>query len=630
MRRSLLRRVFRRKILLLVSLLLILLLSLLLVLVHTPWVRAFALKKAAAYVESQYGIKLVADSLQYDLATLRIWLTNVSLTVGKSDFPAFFQADEVRVRLPISFLFKRGFHLKELAVERPRVRIIYSDRGIPNTPSLPSSTTPLSFILERASIREGLFVFSDPAGHIDIKMPGIRIDVAWLERSVHAIRLAAKDEGLAEIGRTRIPIRGLMLAGVFDPDQAAIKELSVSLDQNKLQIKGQVKDLLSPKFQLEAQADFAAPDIQRILNLQADLEGRLELRANFSGGFKKFTAEGKLAGRNLGFGSWRKASLDATFRWDGGSFLVPSFRVESPLGNLFGKAGSSAQDGGRENGVEVSWDSLDLRRVLEDLKLPLRIASRSEGNLQARWSGSFFPSLRAKADIKLAPTRESHSGVVYPPLSGWIKADLEPSSSAAHSSLVLIRGKLARSGKSEIGIDAKAALSRESLDLSAVRLSLPGGVIDASARYPLRNKNGPLGFSIRAEKIVLERTAEFLGFPQDLRGTIDLDAKGAGGVDSPEIEFRATGENLKYGNVELGRANLEGKSAARSVRIPIFLGHISHFQRRCDLASASLRHEGDVFVRQPGARFSIKTRLSGKQTPGWREPNRNCRLSRLP
>ncbi len=403
MKRTLFRRVFRRKILLLVSLSLVLLLALLLVVVHTPWVRAFALKKAAAYVEKQYGIKLVADSLQYDLATLRFWLTNVSLTVAKSNLPAFFQSDEVRVRLPVSFLFKKGFHLKELSMERPRVRIIYSDRGIPNTPSLPASTTPISFILEKASIREGLFVFSDPASHIDIKMPGIGIDVFWLERSVHALRLAAKDEGLAEIGRTRIPIQGLLLAGKFDPDQASIKELSVSVDHNRLQIKGEVKDFLSPRFQLEAQADFVAPDIQRILNLQEHLEGRLELRANLSGGFKIFTAEGKLAGRNLGFGFWRKADLAATFRWDGRSFSVPSFRVESPFGNLFGKAGSSAQDGGRENSVEVSWDSLDLRRVSEDLKLPLKIASRSEGNLQARWSGTQFPSLRAKADIKLSP-----------------------------------------------------------------------------------------------------------------------------------------------------------------------------------------------------------------------------------
>ena len=349
MRKSLLRRVFRRKILLLVSLFLVLLLALLLVVVHTPWVRAFALKKAAAYVESQYGIKLVADSLQYDLATLRFWLTNVSLTVGKSNLPAFSQSDEVRVRLPVSFLFKKRFHLKELSVERPRVRIIYSDEGSRILPRCPLRRRQCFRPLESLNSRRAFCLFrSGP--YLDIKMPGIGIDVFWLERSVHALRLAAKEEGLAEIGRTRIPIQGLLLAGMFDPDQASIKELSVSIDQNRLQIKGQVKDFLSPRFQLEAQRDFVAPAIQRILNLQEHLEGRLELRANLSGGFKIFTAEGKLAGRNLGFGFWRKADLAATFRWDGRSFsslhsglnLRSEISWEKPVLRLKTAAGKTA------------------------------------------------------------------------------------------------------------------------------------------------------------------------------------------------------------------------------------------------------------------------------------------------
>src|SRR5690349_14343824 len=70
------------------------------VIIHTPPVRALILRYAIRTVERDYGIRLDASQLDYNLATLRIALH--ALRVGVPGQRPFFEADRVDVALASS------------------------------------------------------------------------------------------------------------------------------------------------------------------------------------------------------------------------------------------------------------------------------------------------------------------------------------------------------------------------------------------------------------------------------------------------------------------------------------------------------------------------------------------------
>src|SRR5688572_6312280 len=76
----------------------------LLLLVHAPFVRRAVLGYATRTLESQYGIGLEAERLDYNLSTLRIGLAGVRVSAAGRT-PPFFEADYVAVTIPRQTLF---------------------------------------------------------------------------------------------------------------------------------------------------------------------------------------------------------------------------------------------------------------------------------------------------------------------------------------------------------------------------------------------------------------------------------------------------------------------------------------------------------------------------------------------
>ena len=52
--------------------------------VHTPFVRARVLRYALSTVQAQYGVRLEAARLDYNLASLRIGLAGLRLEIGRA------------------------------------------------------------------------------------------------------------------------------------------------------------------------------------------------------------------------------------------------------------------------------------------------------------------------------------------------------------------------------------------------------------------------------------------------------------------------------------------------------------------------------------------------------------------
>src|SRR5438093_10302831 len=71
----------------------------LVLLVHAPFVRSAALRYALARVEQQYGLRVTATRLDYNLATLTAGLQDVRLLAEAPATEPFFAADYLSVTL---------------------------------------------------------------------------------------------------------------------------------------------------------------------------------------------------------------------------------------------------------------------------------------------------------------------------------------------------------------------------------------------------------------------------------------------------------------------------------------------------------------------------------------------------
>jgi outer membrane protein assembly complex protein YaeT len=589
-----LRRLFRWKNLLILLICFVLLLVLILAGLQTPWVRGLVLRKAAAYVEQRYGIYLSAQSLAYNPLTLSFSLRNFSLTTASPKVSVRLQADDVAVQIPLSLVLGKQLRIKDLTIIRPRVQIVASAPGPPHlvpagpapAPSPPMTRLP-AFIVDRAQLREGVFVFSDASRHIDVEMDGIEVDIRHRRGALHSIRLDSRDPSFAEVRQIHVPVEELSLTADFDRDRAHVENLSLEIGPNRVRLAGDVEDFFAPRIRADLQAVLEGVTLRDSLNLKEKVEGRLNLRAALSGSIEALAAEGSFAARGVGLGPWRNVDLEGTFGWRPDSFRIPSFRFSSPDGKLSGRMQFLKINGEADNSVEVSWSLLNLALISEVARLPFRVASRASGSARASWGRPFLGSLRGKAETELAPHPvggTDHGAVV---LSGSLTAEVRPAAVPDNASELNLSGRLADSAGREIEIDARSILDAQYLNLTALQLTFSGGVVSASGRWPLRAAAVPFALTAKAENIDLEGTARFLALSFPVRGVLAVEAAASGTLRRPEINLRISGENLAYGKIELGRADLQGKTTGATLRF--------HFS----LPSYSVSAEGDLGMRSP-------------------------------
>jgi outer membrane protein assembly complex protein YaeT len=589
------RKVFRWKTLVILSVCFVALVVLLLAVLQTSWVRLWVLRKAETYAEKKYGLELTAQSLAYNPLTLSFSLRNLTLKTKTATISVEMDADALDCQVPLSLVLGKELRVRNLMVNRPRVRIVESpaktDRNEPARPaasSSPSKARLPAFILDRAGLREGSLVFSDPSRRVEVRLSGIAVDILYLGGEVHSVNLDTRGPELLKAGGLQLPVGGLSLAADIDRDRARIEDLTLEIGSSRLRLSGNVEDFFAPRIRADVEGAIEAETLRSVLSLKERMEGRLDLRAAVSGPLSAVTAEGSLTAKGAGYGPWRDAEIEASFGWREGSLQVPSFRASSPFGNFAGHAKFSKKNGTEDNSAEVAWDSLDLARISEVVRLPVSVASRTKGRAGGRWKEPLRSSLHGQAEIELAPDPVGRPGPGSISLSGRLSAEVRPVAAAAVSSPELrLSGRLTDSAGREVAIDAKALLEKRYFSLTALGLRFPGGAVTAAGRLPVRADASPMAHSLKAEKIDLEKTAAFLSLPYPVRGVLSVEAAASGALGRPDVSLQISAENLAYKRIEVGRVDFRGKTVSSSLDF------------RISLPSFSVSAEGLLGLRSP-------------------------------
>ncbi|MGB7294487.1 MAG: translocation/assembly module TamB domain-containing protein [Candidatus Aminicenantales bacterium] len=553
----------------------------LLLFIHLPFVRKAVLDRALQAAERNLGVELKASSLRYNLFRLEFSLRAVSLSSpGEPDLPPLLTAERIHARIPLSLLFGKKIHVKELHIQAPKISIFKDENGRTNIPRPPSSgdeepagASPSlpEIIIGRFLAQDIAFSYVDLEAGIEIETAGGRLEVGWLGRGTHSLTLDLGRGATAEFQGKRIPVERFDLRADIGREETLLHNAAIRSGPSELSLSGRVRDYFHPLLGLGLQGHLFLDDLKTRLHLPQDISGTVDFKSRLEGSLQALSARAELFGENLGYEELRGLTLQSELRWQDKTLTVASMRISAPEGELQGSARFHPFDRTAANQVELTLDALDPARLLERLDLPVDISTRASGSLRFSWTGPTLDSLFGRADIEFSsPTAAATPSLpAAVPLSG--KAGLE--ADAGKIKVILDRVHL---GDTSLGGSFESAAGRlwgkfslDIQDIGSLLSSLPpsveslvaGHVVTSSLRGRL-SLSGEVGG--RLTKPLFK--AELTGREISLAGVEGLGLEGDFAFDGEEVLFQSLTVTL-----DEGRAMLDGAFRLRSPQ-PLDLG----------------------------------------------------------
>jgi len=263
--------------------------ALLVVLVHAPFVRAFALRYALSTVEEQYDLRLEAGRLDYNLATLRVGLADLRLSALHAPDEPFVTADYLSVTLPWrSVLGDVAFD--DISVTNARVFVRRQEDGTSNLP--PASDGPAGdpspLRVQRVNVPKLAVDLRDEQAGMFLWMPSVAL-------------LLAPDEGYLRLGgdaqlNTEAQITHIsQLNGdaSFDGRALHFENLQVRSDEGSARLDGSLTLIArDPALNLSARGSIDVTRVARWVVTNGDLpRGDLTFEAQVAGTFIGCTVE---------------------------------------------------------------------------------------------------------------------------------------------------------------------------------------------------------------------------------------------------------------------------------------------------------------------------------------------------
>lgn len=370
------------------------------ILVHTPAVRRYALERAIAALPDT--IVLRADSLEYNLFTMRARLNGVRLASSATPEAPFFTADRVTVALRGSLLGRAlaGFALgpeDRIVIERGRVRIVRRAGGRSNLPAgRGGGGEPAALRLGVVDAPRFAFEFVDEDSRMTLALPATDLLIEEQDG-----RIAARESGTFSRAGTRTAIRELQGRIRFDGRHLGLNGLRVRLEEAAAAVDGTVSLLTAqPGLDVTIRGTGDVPRLARWGGVAEPPRGEAAFEAHISGPFDAMTADAVVRVPAL---SWRDTSatnLTAVLR-----LTADRLVVERADAGLFGGHVNAAMRvplAGGETDVTASWTDLDLERIARTFARDLtpRPTGRVSGSLEGRGAGAEWTRWTAQATAR--------------------------------------------------------------------------------------------------------------------------------------------------------------------------------------------------------------------------------------
>lgn len=404
--------------------------------VHTPPFRKYTLGKLSVFLRSSAGIDLRANSLRYNLLFLSAELDEIELRSAYPGDPTpFVKADSVRVKLsPFSLLREKPI-LDSVGFENLRIRIIDDSQGSGNLPTIPPgdnktdenrfSGLSIPIFIKHLTVRHGSFHYTNGAQGLGIELPIWALDIKgdpseW----VQSLHFQTVESGQAELKNHILPIDRLHLGLELYPGKLKLQELKLEFGESRLKADATMEGFENPAVESSITADLDVGKLLGFLGLSQSASGVLRISATVSGKAAQTTASAHISGTNILYKGIDDVDLSASAAWEEKTkrIRIDSLEIVSPQGSISGQAEIALSKEHGASSISAQFRSIDLENITRHL-LPVRIASRVDGTIKARWHGMNFGQAEAQANLKLtaAPSRLAPKSI---PISALIQAGM--------------------------------------------------------------------------------------------------------------------------------------------------------------------------------------------------------------
>ncbi len=558
---------------------------------HLPPVRRLALRLALGRLERS-GIVARADGLDYNLATLRFHLTNLTLATPASTAEPFFAAKDVRVRVTPGILFGR-IVLKDVALDEPRVVMTRTGSGggnWPGSPDKPSAdASPLPRIaIEHARVTGLTFRWQDPQSSADI---GVSFELTS-NGSEASGRIATTRPALITWMDHRTTVQTLDGRLSWNGSGLGIGALTLRLPEGTLTADGRIDALTSaPRVDLHIVADADLAALAPWLDAGRAISGTSHADVRLVGALARPDAVVALTGRRVLIAGVPPADVDAALRITGSTVTITSLGARLAGGTISASGQASLDDG--PGAVRAEWQNVDLASVVRNALngaghvVP---AARLSGTLDARWTAPRLEQLQltasAHAVTGVAGTAASLpvDGTVTFALQGrrWqlttddigtagarLSADLSGSVNATSLAASSIDGSI-HTGASDVGrlvaVLARAGVIRRAANITGTA----AGDFAVSGRVDAPSLDGPFLATVGYESLPTATVRAHATIAPDGVRVQEIDARLGASSAQGEVEWSSAPDALR-GRLDASVAidDFAGLTTAIPERLPL-------------------------------------------------------------
>ena len=499
---------------------------------HLPYVKSKIFSSLQLALQETQGIHLSAESFDYNLFSLTVFLEGVRLDKsGREDGLPLFQSESVRVKIPLSIFLNWKLQIADLEVINPELNIIIDQQGNSNLPFQPSSPEPgqaqeslPDFIIRRAIIENGRLHFLDKRSDLEIMVPGIGASGSWMGAGRHAVNLESSLPGFIDFKQNSFPLEKAVLKAEIFKEGIDFDNFLIDLAGNQFTLAGRLNGFSSLLFEGTGEGSLVLGSIRTAIgNPDSFPSGNIKLQSELSGPLRDLSAHVLLESGDLAYGEWKDIQLDSEISWQGRELEIRSLDLKKGREEVHASGRLHPFEWETGNHLNLDWKDIDAALISDALDSPIAISSISSGTLKLSWNGLSRDNITGECEINLGSKGSKTGGANRAELTGKIQAQSDQNGLRAALRDISISGAL---------LQGEFLLKGE----------------DISGKYQL---NAP---SIAGIIPLAESLSDGLdkGVIQELEldGPIAVSGQIAGNLEKPVVTFDIESENLEILGLE--------------------------------------------------------------------------------
>lgn len=512
---------------------------------HLPAAQRFVIAQVFERLRAQQ-IQVTASHVSYNLAALSLLIDDARVSSLRTpDLPVFATVAHARVNLSTWALIGGRYEIDAASASGVSIHYVIAADGstnLPTPPPHPDLDEPaevVDYLLRDTLVEQAQVRYEDHVTDLDLTLPIARLGVdGQLATRRHDVTLTAGPGTLVTEGRT-IALTALEVTADAGRDDVRVEAATLRAADSRLELSGRVDHFAAPTLALDLQADLDAAGVLAAAGVREPARGRVTVRAAVHGPVDTATVTATASSNALAVRDLAPASLvlRGGYARAEGRGTLEALELTAPWGRVSGN-GAVALAGG-DSHLALRFDGVDAEALSTALALPVRVATRLSGDVDARMPALDYTAASGRADLMLAATRRAPQTDVLP-VNGVVHVTADRGNVAARIERVEALGATLR-GRVRLG-DGEA---------------LSGNVTIATADAAV---------VLRAAEAFLGERAGTLA-PMPVAGAVTIAASLSGNVAAPAVRATVTAPGLAIGDLRDVAVTAAAEASRTAVQI---------------------------------------------------------------